>query len=154
MRASATLTRNPEPNPDPRGPWWNPFRNPDPLPRPYSGAGSGTRGTTLPQTLPPALPSVGALREASAPRPVPRVALTREEAAGALGVSLAHFKRHVQPHLRLILVRVLSACAGRRARALGRQRTRPWRAVSRVAEARDHRSPCCSFSRSRAVDSA
>jgi hypothetical protein len=34
--------------------------------------------------------------------PVPRVALTREEAAAALGVSLAHFRRHVQPHLRLI----------------------------------------------------
>jgi hypothetical protein len=34
--------------------------------------------------------------------PVPRVALTREEAAAALGVSLSHFKRNVQPHLRLI----------------------------------------------------
>jgi hypothetical protein len=34
--------------------------------------------------------------------PVPRVTLTREEAAASLGVSLAHFKRHVQPHLRTI----------------------------------------------------
>lgn len=34
--------------------------------------------------------------------PVPRVALTREEAAAALGMSLAHFRRHVQPHLRLV----------------------------------------------------
>jgi hypothetical protein len=34
--------------------------------------------------------------------PVPRVTLSREEAAAALGVSLAHFKRHIQPHLRLV----------------------------------------------------
>jgi excisionase family DNA binding protein len=34
--------------------------------------------------------------------PVPRVALTREEAAAALGVSLRHFERHVQPHVRVI----------------------------------------------------
>jgi excisionase family DNA binding protein len=34
--------------------------------------------------------------------PVPRVALTREEAAAALGVSLPHFRRHVQPHLKVI----------------------------------------------------
>jgi excisionase family DNA binding protein len=34
--------------------------------------------------------------------PVPRVALTREEAAAALGVSLAHFRRHIQPQLRLV----------------------------------------------------
>jgi excisionase family DNA binding protein len=34
--------------------------------------------------------------------PVPRVTLTREEAAAALGVSLAHFQRHVQPHVRLV----------------------------------------------------
>jgi len=30
------------------------------------------------------------------------VALTREEAAAALGVSLRHFERHVQPHVRVI----------------------------------------------------
>ena len=29
----------------------------------------------------------------------PRLMLTRAEAAGALGVSLRHFQRHVQPHL-------------------------------------------------------
>jgi hypothetical protein len=34
--------------------------------------------------------------------PVPRICLTREEAAAAIGVSLSHFERHVQPHLRLI----------------------------------------------------
>ena len=34
--------------------------------------------------------------------PVPRLALTREEAAAALGVSLSHFERHVQPELKLI----------------------------------------------------
>lgn len=34
--------------------------------------------------------------------PVPRVALTRSEAAAALGISLSHFERHVQPDLRLI----------------------------------------------------
>jgi len=34
--------------------------------------------------------------------PVPRVALTREQAAAALGVSLSHFERHVQPELRVI----------------------------------------------------
>lgn len=28
-----------------------------------------------------------------------RILLTREEAARSLGVSLSHFKRHVQPHL-------------------------------------------------------
>lgn len=33
---------------------------------------------------------------------VPRIALTRPEAALSLGVSLSHFERHVQPHLRMI----------------------------------------------------
>jgi len=33
---------------------------------------------------------------------VPRVALTREEAAAAIGMSLDSFERHVQPELRLI----------------------------------------------------
>ena len=32
----------------------------------------------------------------------PRLALSRSEAAAALGVSLRHFQRHVQPHLRCI----------------------------------------------------
>lgn len=35
-------------------------------------------------------------------RPVPRVALTREEAADALGMSVDHLERHVLPHLRVI----------------------------------------------------
>jgi excisionase family DNA binding protein len=34
--------------------------------------------------------------------PVPRVALTREEAAAALGMSLTAFEQYVQPELRLI----------------------------------------------------
>ena len=34
--------------------------------------------------------------------PIPRVALTVPEAAASLGVSASHFKRHVQPSLRLI----------------------------------------------------
>jgi excisionase family DNA binding protein len=34
--------------------------------------------------------------------PVPRVALTRDEAAAALGMSLDTFERYVQPHLRVI----------------------------------------------------
>jgi hypothetical protein len=34
--------------------------------------------------------------------PVPRVCLTREEAAAAIGMSLDSFERHVQPELRLI----------------------------------------------------
>jgi hypothetical protein len=32
----------------------------------------------------------------------PRLALTRSEAARALGISLRHFQRHVQPHLACI----------------------------------------------------
>ncbi len=31
-----------------------------------------------------------------------RLLLTRREAAAALGVSLSHFQRHVQPHLRCV----------------------------------------------------
>lgn len=34
--------------------------------------------------------------------PIPRVTLTREEAAAALGVSLDSFERHVQPEVRLV----------------------------------------------------
>jgi len=34
--------------------------------------------------------------------PIPRVALTREEAAAAIGMSLDSFERHVQPDVRLI----------------------------------------------------
>jgi hypothetical protein len=34
--------------------------------------------------------------------PIPRVALSREEAASSLGMSLDSFERHVQPTLRLV----------------------------------------------------
>jgi hypothetical protein len=34
--------------------------------------------------------------------PVPRVALTLDEAAAAIGVSPRHFDRHVRPYLRII----------------------------------------------------
>ena len=34
--------------------------------------------------------------------PVPRIALTREEAAAAVGMSLTAFEQYVQPELRLI----------------------------------------------------
>jgi hypothetical protein len=40
--------------------------------------------------------------ETMAVAPVPRLALTREEAAAALGMSLDSFERHVQPTLRLV----------------------------------------------------
>jgi hypothetical protein len=33
---------------------------------------------------------------------VPRVLLSRREAAAALGVSLRHFERHVQPYIRCV----------------------------------------------------
>ncbi|MGH2975281.1 MAG: hypothetical protein ACRDLL_10500 [Solirubrobacterales bacterium] len=32
----------------------------------------------------------------------PRLLLSRREAAAALGMSLSHFQRHVQPHLRCV----------------------------------------------------
>jgi len=38
----------------------------------------------------------------SAVGPIPRLALTREEAALAIGMSLDSFERHVQPTIRLI----------------------------------------------------
>jgi hypothetical protein len=34
--------------------------------------------------------------------PVPRFALTAEEAAASLGMSLSHFRRHVLPFLKVI----------------------------------------------------
>jgi hypothetical protein len=39
---------------------------------------------------------------ASIDSPTPRLALSRREAAESLGMSLRHFQRHVQPHLRCI----------------------------------------------------
>ena len=39
----------------------------------------------------------------ASPRPgAPRLALSRSEAAATLGMSLRHFQRHVQPHLRCV----------------------------------------------------
>ncbi len=38
----------------------------------------------------------------SSKRVAPRLALSRSEAAEALGMSLRHFQRHVQPHVRCI----------------------------------------------------
>lgn len=35
-------------------------------------------------------------------RSAPRVLLTRREAAEALGMSLSHFQRHVQPQIRCV----------------------------------------------------
>jgi hypothetical protein len=59
---------------------------------------------------------------------VPRMLLTRREAAVALGMSLRHFQRHVQPHvrcvysgqLRLYLLRDLERWAEDEAREQGR----------------------------------
>jgi hypothetical protein len=36
------------------------------------------------------------------PRPVPRIALTRREAAESIGVGLTTFKQQVQPQLRMV----------------------------------------------------
>ena len=36
-------------------------------------------------------------------QPVPRLLLTRKEAAAALGMSLNHFERHVQPELKVVI---------------------------------------------------
>jgi excisionase family DNA binding protein len=49
--------------------------------------------------------------------PIPRLALTREEAAQALGMSLDSFERHVQPTMRLV--------------RLGRMRLVPVREIDR-----------------------
>ena len=38
----------------------------------------------------------------SAIAPIPRLALTRDEAAASLGMSLDSFERHVQPTLRMV----------------------------------------------------
>jgi len=45
---------------------------------------------------------VGDVTERANIGPVPRVALTRSEAAAALGMSLPSFERHVQPELRIV----------------------------------------------------
>ena len=46
--------------------------------------------------------SVGGQTRARTDSTVPRMLLTRREAATALGMSLRHFQRHVQPHLRCV----------------------------------------------------
>jgi hypothetical protein len=59
--------------------------------------------------------------------PVQRIAVTREEAAASVGVSLSHFERHIQPELRLIYsgkarlvpIRELEAWADRSATRAG-----------------------------------
>ena len=53
--------------------------------------------------------------------PIPRLALTREEAASALGMSLDSFERHVQPTIRLL--------------RLGRMRLIPIRELDRWVDA-------------------
>jgi len=52
--------------------------------------------------------------------PIPRLALTREEAAVAVGMSLDSFERHVQPTMRLV--------------RLGRMRLVPVRELERWLE--------------------
>ena len=64
------------------------------------------------------------LARATAP---PRLALTREEAARSLGVSLDSFERHIQPDLKLIRRGRLRLVPVDRARALGSPRTRSGR---------------------------
>lgn len=48
--------------------------------------------------VPPGSPA----KRAAPHRDTTRLALSRSEAAAALGVSLRHFQRHVQPHVRCI----------------------------------------------------
>ena len=45
------------------------------------------------------MPKAGPTRPLQA---VPRYALTREEAAASLGMSVSHFERHVQPEMRVV----------------------------------------------------
>jgi hypothetical protein len=46
--------------------------------------------------------SVGGQTRARTDSTVPRMLLTRREAAATLGMSLRHFQRHVQPHVRCV----------------------------------------------------
>jgi hypothetical protein len=46
--------------------------------------------------------TVGGQARAATGSTVPRMLLTRREAAAALGMSLRHFQRHVQPHVRCV----------------------------------------------------
>jgi excisionase family DNA binding protein len=42
------------------------------------------------------------LRPSARARQVPRLALSKAEAAASLGISVDHFERHVQPELRIV----------------------------------------------------
>ena len=53
---------------------------------------------------------------------VPRMLLTRQEAAAALGMSLRHFQRHVQPFVPCVYSGQLAALPAARPRAMGRGR--------------------------------
>ena len=46
--------------------------------------------------------SVAGRTEPEAVATVPRMLLTRQEAAATLGMSLRHFQRHVQPYVRCV----------------------------------------------------
>jgi hypothetical protein len=46
--------------------------------------------------------SVGGQTRARTDGTVPRMLLTRREAAATLGMSLRHFQRHVQPYVRCV----------------------------------------------------
>ena len=70
--------------------------------------------------------------------PVPRVCLTREEPAAAIGVSLSHFGRHVQPHLRLIYSGSGPARLDARARGVGRENLDAGRNEPRTAGVGHH----------------
>jgi hypothetical protein len=58
--------------------------------------------------------------------PIPRLALSREEAAAAVGMSLDSFERHVQPHVRML--------------RLGRLRLVPVRELERWADEQAERT--------------
>jgi hypothetical protein len=42
------------------------------------------------------------VESAASERPVPRIALSRQEAADSLGMSVDSFERYVQPHVKLV----------------------------------------------------
>jgi DNA-directed RNA polymerase subunit RPC12/RpoP len=46
--------------------------------------------------------SVAGPTRAATDRTVPRMLLSRQEAAASLGMSLRHFQRHVQPYVRCV----------------------------------------------------
>ena len=58
--------------------------------------------------------------------PIPRLSLTREEAAQALGMSIDSFERHVQPTIRMV--------------RCGRMRLVPVREIDRWLEAQAKRT--------------